>query len=78
MHKLRTRGRLKELGFKFEFMWPQQVTMWSNQENMHVQYSDTVINILVRNSGKRLLCLYARRAPMRILDIFDPRTLFSA
>jgi hypothetical protein len=33
--------------------------------------------IIVRNSGKRLLCLYARRAPMRILDIFDPRTLFS-
>ena len=28
-------------------------------------------------TGKRLLCLYARRAPMRILVIFDPRTLFS-
>ena len=32
---------------------------------------------IVRNSGRCLLCLYARRAPMRILDIFGPRTLFS-
>jgi hypothetical protein len=27
-------------------MWPQQVTMWGNQVNMHVQYSNTLINIL--------------------------------
>jgi hypothetical protein len=27
-------------------MCPQQVTMWCYQENMHVHYSNTVINIL--------------------------------
>jgi hypothetical protein len=41
---------------KFEFMWPQQVTMWGNQGNMHVQYSNTVINILRFTETHVLTC----------------------
>ena len=41
-----TRRGFTSRHLKFEFMWPQQVTVWYSQRNMHVQYSNTVINIL--------------------------------
>ena len=28
-------------------MWPQQVTMWGDKGNMHVQYINTVIKIYI-------------------------------
>ena len=41
-----TRRGFTSRHLKFEFMWPQQATVWYNQRNMHVHYSNTVINIL--------------------------------
>ena len=39
-------GHLTTRHLKFIFMWPWQVTLWIHQGNMHVQYSNSVINIL--------------------------------
>ena len=41
---------------KCEFMGPYQVTLWFNQGNMHVHYSNMVMNILRITETHMLTC----------------------
>ena len=55
-HKFKFNDVSFKIVLKFEFMWPQQVTMCVNQENMHVHYSNTLINILIFTETHQLTC----------------------